>query len=154
MSEEIQYLNNIALTFKRMSAKVKLIKLIKKAKKEYDSYDFNLARESLEEACSLEPQNPTALRGLGCLELFEKNYTKALEYYFNALKTSDSKELEYTLIGMVYYLQDSLDEAIEYFNKAITANDCYEVAYTSRNQAMLENHLKIADLQEVLKKYF
>ena len=154
MSEEIQYLNNVAQTFKRMSAKVKLIKLIKKAKKEYDSYDFKLARESLKEAYSLDSKNPTILRGLGCLELFDKNYNNALEYYFNAASVSENKELEYTLIGMVYYLQDSLDDAIEYFNKAIAMNDCYEAAYTSRNQAMLENHLKIVDLQEVLKKYF
>ena len=36
-----------------------------------------------------------------------------------------------------------LDEAVKYFNLAIDANDNYDKAYEGRNQAMLENHLKI-----------
>ena len=59
-----------------------------------------------------------------------------------------TKEIEYTLIGMAYYLQDKLDDAVEYFNLAIDANDNYDKAYEGRNQAMLENHLKIIDLPE------
>ena len=54
---------------------------------------------------------------------------------------------------MAYYLQDKLDEAIKYFNLAIENNEEYTDAYDGRNQAMLENHLKIMDLQESLKKY-
>ena len=55
---------------------------------------------------------------------------------------------------MVYYLEDRLDEAVENFNLAIDENDSYTKAYEGRNQAMLENHVKILDLQEALKKYF
>jgi len=55
---------------------------------------------------------------------------------------------------MAYYLQDKLDEAVENFNLAIDKNDNYTQAYEGRNQAMLENHVKILDLQESLKKYF
>lgn len=154
MSKEIQYLNNLAESFKRMSAKIKFINLIKKAKKEYENYDFECAREKLEEAHFLDPENAVPLRGLGCLELFNKNYKKALEYYFKAIKFSKNKELEYTLIGMVYYLQNRLDDSIKYFNNAIEENNDYEFAYNSRNQAMLESHLRIIDFQEVLKKYF
>ena len=58
------------------------------------------------------------------------------------------------VIGMAYYLQDKLDEAVENFNLAIDKNDNYTQAYEGRNQAMLENHVKILDLQESLKKYF
>ena len=57
-------------------------------------------------------------------------------------------------MGMVYYLTDRLDEAVKYFNLAIDENDDYTEAYEGRNQAMLENHLKLIDLQEALKKYF
>ena len=53
-------------------------------------------------------------------------------------------------LGNAY--QDKLDEAIEYFNLAIDNNDDYEYAYDGRNQAMLENHIKIADLQDYLRK--
>ena len=85
---------------------------------------------------------------------FEKNYDKAIEYYQKALEHSDMKEVEYTLIGMVYYLQDKLDDAVQYFNLAIDENEDYTSAYEGRNQVILENHVKILDLQESLKKYF
>ena len=85
---------------------------------------------------------------------FNKKYDRALEYFEKALEFSTSKEIEYTLIGMVYYLEDRLDEAVENFNLAIDENDSYTKAYEGRNQAMLENHVKILDLQEALKKYF
>ena len=85
---------------------------------------------------------------------FRKEYNKALEYFTKALEFSDSKEIEYTLIGMVYYLEDKLDDAVENFNRAIDINENYTQAYEGRNQAMLENHVKILDLQESLKKYF
>ena len=137
---ELTRLNQISEFFKRTSAKVKLITLIKKAKKEYDSFDYTSGIQTLEEAYKLDP--------------FNKEYDTALEYFYKALEFSDKKEVEYTLIGMVYYLEDRLDEAVESFNHAIDANADYTEAYEGRNQAMLENHLKIIDLQEALKKYF
>ena len=151
---ELTRLNQISEFFKRTSAKVKLITLIKKAKKEYDSFDYTSGIQTLEEAYKLDPSNPAVLRGLGCMKQFNKEYDTALEYFYKALEFSDKKEVEYTLIGMVYYLEDRLDEAVESFNHAIDANADYTEAYEGRNQAMLENHLKIIDLQEALKKYF
>ena len=43
-------------------------------------------------------------------------------------------------------------ENTAYFN--FDENEDYTSAYEGRNQAMLENHVKILDLQESLKKYF
>ena len=154
MKEDIKKLNNIARSLKRMSMKVKLIKLISRAKQEYDSYDYKNAQKSLEEANKIDSKNPTVLRGLGCLKQFEQNYEEALGYFKKALKYSKNKELEYTLIGTVYFLQDNLEEALNYYNLAIDANESYEKAYEGRNQAMLENHVKLLDLQDALKKYF
>ncbi len=154
MSLESEILKKIAVRLKNMTAKVKLIKLITKAKREYDKYDYDTSLETLREAFGVNPQNPAVLRGLGCVYQFKKEYEKALEYYHKALEFSECKETEYTLIGIVYYIQNNLDEAIKYLNLAIDCNDNYENAYEYRNQAMLENHLKIVDLQETLKKYF
>ena len=154
MADELKKLEDIAARFRKMTGKVKLIKLITKAKQEYDKYDYESGLSTLEEAIALEPDNPTILRGLGCIYQFRKEYEKALEYYSKALQNSKNKEIEYTLIGIIYYLQDKLDDAVENFNSAIDCNDDYEKAYEYRNQAMLENHLKIIDLQETLKKYF
>ena len=154
MSDELKALNEMSSNFKKISSKIKLYTLISKAKKEYDSYNFSEAKQNLEQAKLVDSKNSTVLRGLGCLELFNKNYKGALDYFNKALKNSSEKELELTLIGMVYYLQDKLDDSIKYFNLAISENENYDKAYEARNQAMLENHLKIIDLQEALKKYF
>lgn len=154
MSEELDRLNKLSDFFKTINYKIKLISLIKKAKLEYDSYDYSSAYESLLKAFKLDKKNPAILRGLGCINQFKGDYSQAIDYYKKALEYSKSKELEYTLIGTVYYIEDKLDEAIKYFNLAIDENDDYEKAYENRNQAILENHMKIVDLQEMLKKYF
>ena len=154
MSRELDNLKSISDFFKRMNTKIKLIKLLRQAKLEYDRYDYDSSFKSLNEAYELDSTNPAVLRGLGCINLFNRNYEEALEYFKKASEYSQAKEVEYTLIGITYYLQDKLDEAVEYFNLAIDENDDYDKAYEGRNQAMLENHLKIIDLQEALKKYF
>ena len=154
MSEEEQKLNELSDFFKRMSNKIKLVKLITQAKNEYDKDDLKSGYKALEEAYRLDKTNPTILRGFGCFKQAEGNYEEAIEFFKKALEYSSAKEVEYSLIGMAYYLQEKLDEAVEYFNLAIDANDNYDKAYEGRNQAMLENHLKIIDLQESLKKYF
>jgi len=154
MTELSEKLSNLANFFKKTNAKIKLIKLIGQAKNEYDKYDYKSSRETLEEALKLDNKNTVALRGLGCISQFEGDFDKAVEFYKRALKFSKNKEIEYTLIGTVYYFQEKLDEACEYYNLAIDTNDNYDSAYEGRNQAMLENHIKILDLQETLKKYF
>lgn len=154
MSEELERLNEIAGLFKRINSKLMLIELLDNAKEAYDKYDFESGKSALTEALKLDSQNPAALRGLGCFEQYDGNFKEAINYYKQALEFSNHKEIEYTLLGTAYYLLDELDEAVENFNKAIDSNDEYTKAYEGRNQAMLENHLKIVDLQETLKKYF
>lgn len=154
MENEIKKLNDIAARFRRMSAKIKLLSLINKAKEEYDRYDYSSGLQTLEEAYKIDPKNPVVLRGIGCMKHFHGDFETAIEYYKKALEFSAAKEVEYTLIGMSYYLQDKLDDAVKNFNLAIDENQNYDSAYEGRNQAMLENHIKILDLQESLKKYF
>ena len=154
MENDIKKLNEIANGLKRLNKKVLLFKLINKAKEEYDALNFVSGKQSLLEALEIDSQNPVTLRGLGCIEQFEGNFDKAVEFFNKALKHSKQKEIEYTLLGMAYYFKDELDQSVEYFNLAIELNDDYTKAYEGRNQAMLENHIKIIDLQEALKKYF
>lgn len=150
MSEAENKLNELSSFFRRISAKVKLINLIERAKIEYDKCNLDFSLENLEKAYQLDSQNATILRGLGCVNQALGNIDKAIEYYKKAVEVSTKKEVEYSLLGAIYYLQDNLDEAVKYFNLAIEANDNYDVAYEGRNQAMLENHLKVIDLQEAL----
>ena len=154
MSEELEQLQKISEFFRRMKTQILLLSLLDKAKTEYDALNFKESRKTLIEAYRLDRKNPVVLRGLGCLKQFNKNYNCAIQYFEKALQYSNKKEVEYTLLGVAYYLQDKLDESVKYFNLAIDSNDNYTEAYEGRNQAMLENHLKVVDLQEALKKYF
>ena len=154
MSEELEKLNELADFFKRMNNKILLLKLITNAKSEYDKYNFEESRKNLIKAYLVDKKNPVILRGLGCVNQFSCKWNSAIRYFNTALKYSDKKEIEYTLLGMAYYLQGKLDDAIYYFNLAIDNNDDYNPAYEGKNQAILENHLKIIELRESLKKQF
>ncbi len=153
MSGDIDKLNEIYANIQRINSKVILLKLIKQAKIEYDKCDYEAGRKFLIQAYIEDRKNPVIYRGLGCISQYNGKYNFAIRMFNLALKYSLKKEVEYTLIGMTYYLLNDLDEAVKYFNLAIDENDNYDYACEGRNQAMLENHLKVADLQESLKKY-
>lgn len=153
MSEELNKLKELTEIFKRLNNKILLLNLINQAKSEYDKYDYESGRKSLIQAYFIDKKNPVIYRGLGCINQFKGKFKSAIRYFNMALRYSNKKEIEYTLIGMAYYFLDNYEEAVHYFNLAIEKNDNYDKAYEGRNQAMLENHLKIIDLQESLKKH-
>lgn len=147
---DIEKLHNIAKSFRKMGAKIKLIALLDKAKVEYEKNNYAQCITDCEEVLLEDKNNPIALRGIGCALQSSGKEEKALEYYKKALKYSKNKEIENTLIGTVYYLRDDFEKALKYYNRAIEINDSYDKAYDGRNQAMLENHLQILDLQDSL----
>ena len=149
---DVEDLKNLAGRIRNLNAKIKLISLLEKARDEFDQTKHSDCQKTCKEILKINPLNPTALRGLGCVMQAQNNLKKALEYYFKALDFSQNKEIEYTLIGTIYYIEENLDEAIKFFNLAIDCNGDYDPAYEGRNQSMLENHLKIADLQDRLIK--
>ena len=151
--DEIKKLNATANFFRGLKNKIILIKLIEQAKTEYDKCDFKSGRKTLLEAYRIDKHNPIVLRGLGCINQFRKKYNLAERYFKHGLEYSSNKEIEYTLLGILYYIQNKLDSAIEAFENAINVNDSYDPAYEGKNQAMLERHLQIVDLQETLKNY-
>jgi len=154
MSDKFDTLNEITEHIRRINSKILLFKLVIKAKSEYEKYDYDAGRRSLIEAYLINKKSPVVLRGLGCISQFNKKFNLAERYFKKALRYSDKKEVEYSLLGVLYYLQNRLDEAIEYFNLAIDNNDDYDYAYEGRNQAILENHIRISDLQDSLKNQF
>ena len=154
MDELENQLKEFANKLKNLNLKVKLISLIENAKQEYNNCDLKACRELLLQVKNIDSTQAVVWRGLGCLKQSEGNFQSALVFYKKALEFSEHKELEFTLIGTIYYLLDNLDEAIRYFQLAIDENEDYEQAYEGRNQAMLENQVKLIDLQETLKKYF
>lgn len=142
--------SDIIKPLKRIQAKIKLLALINKAKSEYDKANYSGCEEACMNILQNEPNNITALRGLGCVKLSQGLKDEAIKYYQKALSFSENKETDYALIGTAYYIHKDFELAIEYFNKAIDLNDNYDFAYEGRNQSMLEHHLQIADLQDKL----
>ena len=149
-NQDLENLKNITGRIKILNTKIKLIALLERAHQEFEQNKFSDCEKSCRKILSTNPNNPTALRGLGCALQAQNNFKDALTYYEQALEFSTEKEIEYTLIGSIYYLEENLDKAIKYFNLAIDTNDNYDPAYNGRNQSMLENHLKIIDLQDNL----
>ena len=153
MSErEIEKLQEISYTLRRIDAKIRLLSLSKQAKAEYDENNYDDCSSICNKILETSPDNAVALRGLGCVAQTQGDYASALKYYKKALKSSLNKEIEYTLIGTLYYIEDKFEKAIKYFNLAIDINDNYDSAYEGRNQSMLEKHLQILDLQDSLIK--
>ena len=150
--EEFEKLKELGNFFRRVNGKIKLLSLLRRAKEEYSQNNYSQCMTTCKKILSSDPKNAIALRGLGCVMQSMGNFKQAVKYYKQALEYSENKEIEYTLLGTIYYLNDDLDKAVEYYNMAIDINDGYDPAYEGRNQAMLENHLKIIDLQDQLIK--
>ncbi len=154
MSDKDKIIKEITDSIQRINSKFMLLKLITEAKYEYDKYDYEAGRRSLIEAYLIDKKSPVVLRGLGCINQYKGKYNLAEKFFKKALRYSEKKEVEYTLLGVLFYVQNKLDEAIKYFNLAIDSNDDYDYAYEGRNQALLENHIRISDLQDSLKNMF
>lgn len=150
--QDYQKLKELGSYFRRMNGKIKLLGLLKKAKEEYDQNKFKDCIVTCKKALATDPKNAIALRGLGCAMQAIGNYKQALKFYLQALETSSNKEIEYTLIGTLYYNENNYNEAIKYYNLAIDVNDSYDPAYDGKNQSILENHLQILDMQDALIK--
>ena len=151
-NNEIEKLQDIAKSLQRINSKIRLLTLLRQAKVEYDENHYENCEETCKKILETNPQNPVALRGLGCIAQAKGDMVSALKYYKKALKTSANKEIEHTLIGTIFYLENKFEQAIKYFNQAIDINDDYDSAYEGRNQSILEKHLQIIDLQDNLIK--
>ena len=148
--KDVEKLQKIAKSLRKIGTKVKLISLLDKAKSEFDKNNYAQCILDCEKILVKDKNNAIALRGIGCALQAAGEEEKALEYYRKALNFSENKEIENTLIGTIYYLRDDLETALKYYNEAIEINDNYDLAYEGRNQALLENHLQILDLQDSL----
>ena len=150
--DEIKKLNEISNTINRINGKFKLLNLLRQAKAEYNENNYENCSKTCNKILEMNPDNAVALRGLGCVAQSNGDFKTALKYYKKALKTSLNKEIECTLIGTIYYLENKFEQAIKYFNQAIDINEDYDSAYEGRNQSILEKHLQILDLQDSLIK--
>lgn len=150
--QDYQKLIELGAYFRRMNGKIKLLSLLKKAKAEYEQNKLKKCMSTCKKILATDPKNAIALRGLGCVMQAMGNNKQALKFYAQALEYSQNKEIEFTLIGTIYYNENNFEDAIKYYNLAIDINDSYDPAYNGKNQSILENHLQIADMQDNLIK--
>ena len=148
--DELNKIRDITSSINKINQKFKLLKLLRIAKEEYDKNNYENCIGNCLEILKINPENSVALRGLGCSNQSLGKFDEAINYYKKALKYSQNKEIEYTLLGTVFYKQNDFENALKYYNLAINTNDNYEPAYEGRNQTILENHLMLADLQDEL----
>lgn len=151
-SKDIEKIQNLGKRMRQINSKFKLLNLLRLAKEEYDKSQYENCIKVCEEALKINPNDSAAYRGLGCSMQSMGDFEKAEKYYKKALEFSKNKEIEYTLLGTLYYLKDNLEDALKYYNCAIDANEGYDPAYEGKNQTMLEKHLQILDLQDMLIK--
>ena len=151
-SKDIEKIKNLGKRMRQINSKFRLLNLLRLAKEEYDKSQYEDCIKTCEEALKINPNDSASLRGLGCSMQAMGNFEKAKYYYEKALEFSKHKEIEYTLLGTLCYLEEDLEEALRYYNCAIDANEGYDPAYEGKNQTMLEKHLQILDLQDMLIK--
>ncbi|HEV2492054.1 MAG TPA: tetratricopeptide repeat protein [Terriglobia bacterium] len=82
------------------------------------------ARQYLERARALEPDNPSIETDLGLASLFTKDGPAALQHFGRALALGGPTPDYLTNLGMVYQLQGQFDQAIDYFHRALQADPC------------------------------
>ena len=143
-------INEISESIRRINQRFRLLKLLRIAKEEFDRNNYEGCVDTCLKILETNPENSVALRGLGCAMQALGKPDEAIRCYEEALQHSEKKEIEYTLIGTVYYIQDKFEEALKYYNLAIDNNEDYEPAYEGKNQTMLEQHLMLVDLQDEL----
>ena len=130
MSDAENKLNELSDFFRRMSAKVKLIKLIEHAKIEYDKYNLDSSLESLEKAYKIDSGDATTLLVLGDLSYRTADYKTALKYYKNAEshnKTTTS--ICSVKVAQTYEMLGKEKRAVDIYEKVLKTYSDSWVAY-------------------------
>ena len=78
MDDLIKKLNEIAQKIRNTNGKIKLIALLDKAKREYDQNKLSDCVSTCKKILKTDPNNATALRGLGCAMQSMGNIRKAI----------------------------------------------------------------------------
>ncbi|QQS37792.1 MAG: tetratricopeptide repeat protein [Ignavibacteriales bacterium] len=94
-----------------------------------NSYNFEKAKEYLDQAIKADVKNIDALIALGKLYFAANNGTEAIKKYENALDVDRNNSEVLTLKAQVYILIKNFEEAILLLNQAIQNDSTYAVEY-------------------------
>ncbi len=114
--------------------------------------NFTEALDSLKQAITLDPHNPTTLHLLGSM-LNEQNSSECIKFYEKCLEINNRSYLTYNGLGNFYLKTNQFEKAENYYTKAIEL-DPKRSAKIYKNRAYLkEKQNKNSDAKEDLKSY-
>jgi len=96
---------------------------------------WNEAKESLDKALALDPDNFTALKNRGMTYEKMGQFNNAIDDYTQAIASDSSSYEVYLKRGIVYKKTGQFDKAIEDYDQAISLNQNYDDAYFNRGVA-------------------
>lgn len=86
---------------------------------------FDRAKETLDRALSLNPQNADALNAKGVIETKQRNYQEALNFYNQAIALDNSNAGFYVNRAIVYHLMGRKDDALREYTQAVRLDNDY-----------------------------
>jgi len=92
----------------------------------YSRNELGYAEENFFRAMDLEPGNYIPYYYLGLINYANKNYSKAKEYYADALRNSAPPGLTHYALGVNAYADNNFDEAVASLGKAGEADPAYK----------------------------
>ena len=111
---------------------------IEEARKLWKQKDFNGAKNLLDEAVKLNPDNAEAYFGRGTTYLDLKQYARAIKDFDKNIELEPNKADSYINRGFAYSHLGQKERAIQDFNKAIELKPNDDYAYNNRGIAYLD----------------
>lgn len=108
--------------------------------------DKNKAKNLLEKAASLAPEEVQIISGLGEYWLEKKEYKKATDFFNKAIKINQKFEPSYSNMGLLYERQQNYELAEFWYKKAIKHGPGYATGYVklyklyARNTELFDIH--------------
>ncbi len=96
----------------------------------FDPSYYHKAEEAYAQALALDPDDPTALRGIGDIDYDHAKYDQAVAAYQHYLKHQPDDPEVRTNLGTMYLYSGNADQAIREYRKAISSKpDLYRAHY-------------------------
>lgn len=103
--------------------------LLAEADAAYERGALVLAREKLENAIEIDPENTDVLNKLGYVQAKQGENERAIESYLTSLKIDPANDLVHNAIAMIYRTQGDFKSAQEHYESALSIDDAYPPTY-------------------------
>ena len=105
------------------------VAFLEEADESFEEGDFERARDKLNRALALVPQNTEILNKLGFVEGKLGNLDEAIKHYEQSLRLDENDDLTHNALASMYKAQGEFDTAQKHYKKALELDDAYAVTY-------------------------